>query len=473
MVCKLLCKIICLSLSALTMCTVCATNAGKKSICPCSIDSSGGCQCQAPSRILKMQTIHHGAPVRAVSWLCNSACFDSPLFDLAAIGGYLSDFNAGPEGASVRVYEFSKLTEHFTLRDSVAPTSYIFTLDWCCIDGVAYLAVAGIPDHVTGNDVWIYAYNNATKKLDLVTSFAHGNTVYSVKWLCIDCNEYETYRFLAIGGEPAPDNIDIRLLSFDPMQQSLTIVNNRTHGGTIYALDWLIRENVRPVLVAGGVTVIDDCEKINLRIFAVDCFGSMNLINRGAYFPGGTVRTASWCNTSLPCASFPYTLAVGGNHEHHCDEPINVQIYSLKTSDCSLIPIPGLSLQQAGKVFAITWIPGTDCTYITIGGGCDHDSYCVNNIFSYKITVDKVSGTLSLELVSQSKFDEIITSLDWCQINGCSYLLVGSEDPFWNDLRKNMFCKAPDEIALYKSSFSRQSVGSPKPLCQRTIPIDD
>ena len=331
--------------------------------CPCSVGCTDGCQCMKKSQMLKLQTLHHGAPVRAVGWLCDSECLLYQTFDLAAIGGFLSEFNAGPYGASVRVYEFNRLTEQFIERDSVAPTCYIFALDWCCIQDEAYLAVAGMPNHTTGEDVWIYKYNFQTKKLELITSFAHGSTVYSVKWLCIECNEYVRSRFLAIGGDPAPDNADIRLLSFDPDYNTLTIVNNRTHGDTIYALDWCVKNEIRPLLAAGGKTVLDDCEKINLRVFAVDCFGAMNLLNRGAYFPGGTVRALAWCCSGFPCPPLAYALAVGGNPDcpHPCEpvcdkEHINIQIYAIRISDCSLIPINGLSHQQPGRVFARDWI---------------------------------------------------------------------------------------------------------------------
>ena len=452
-----------------------ATCIDRKSVCPCSIDTSGGCQCMVKSQLLKLQTLHHGAPVRAVDWLCDSNCFPYQLYDLAAVGGYLSDFNAGPEGASIRVYQFNRLTEQFILLDSVAPTAYIFALEWCCIDGEAYLAAAGMPNHATGQDVWIYKYNSQTKKLELITSFSHGNTIFTIKWLCNNCNEYIQYRLLAIGGEPAPDNADIRLLSFDPQSQDIAAVNNRTHGGTIYALDWCVRDGVRPLLAAGGKTVLDDCEKINLRIFAVDCFGSMNLIDRGTYFPGDTVRALSWCCSNLPCPLPPYTLAVAGDpdcDENHNEYEINLQIYALSIADCGLIAIPGLSYNQPGRIFALDWIPNTNCANLTVGGGCEKEFYYTNNLFSYQLSLDKSQGTFSIEVVSQSKFDEVISALDWCQIGNCAYLLVGSENPFWQDPHKTLFCKNPDEIVLYKGSLGKK-LSAPPPLCLRNIQIDE
>lgn len=444
--------------------------------CPCSLDITGGCQCMAKSQILKLQTVHHGAPVRAVGWLCDPKCFLHRTYGLAAIGGFLSDFNAGPYGASVRLYEFNLLTEQFIELDAVAPTPYVFALDICCIDSEAYLAVAGMPNHTTGHDVWIYKFNSSTKKLELITSFTHGNTVYAIKWLCSECSEYLTNRFLAIGGEAAPDNADIRLLSFDPENQTLTIVNSRTHGATVFALDWCKRDGVRPLLAVGGKTAREDCEKINLRIFSTDCVGSMNLINRGTYFEGKTVRTLSWCCSNLPCPTFPYTLAVGGDpdcdeHTHHRNRD-NLQIYALRIADCGLIPIPGLSHHQPGRVFALDWIPNTNCANLTVGGGCDKCGHCKNNIFSYKIVIDKTQQSFSLSLVSASKFDEVVTSLSWCFAGNCSYLLVGTENPFWTDPRKNILCKNPDEIVLYKGSFAKH-LEAPRPLCLRKFEFED
>lgn len=164
---------------------------------PCS-------ECIKPETLLLSKKYSHGAPIQSVAFMCDERC----SCILAAIGGYL----AYPDSlyqASIRAYQLDPsrdLLEEISINIPV-PTNFVYGVDWCCIDGIPYLAVGGCPDEF-GVSVWVYKYDDGV--LTQVASFVHKGTIFSLAWLCDECTGNLDVRFLAVGGEPA-HGIDIRL----------------------------------------------------------------------------------------------------------------------------------------------------------------------------------------------------------------------------------------------------------------------
>lgn len=444
--------------------------------CPC-LHGTSTCFCSEINKLIKVETLMHGAPVQSVAWLCDVPCGVEPHITqapLAAIGGYQSLFNACAEGASVRVYEFNTTNDHLTETAHANPSPYIYSVNWCCINNVPYLAVAGKPNLQTSTDIWIYKYNVTTKSLELIASASHGATVYAISWLCDACTE-QNKRFLAIGGQEAPDKIDIRLLQFDPDAQPssrLKIVTNRSHGATVFAVDWCTKQYKNPLLLVGGKTVIDDqCEKVNLRLYSVTCQGGMNLL-KTHWYKGETIRTLKWC-CQKPCPNFPYLFAVGGDPIECCDIiercGINTIIYALDPRMCQLVEL-GYQKQQE-KIFALDWAPQCKCSHLTAGGGCKQTCGCNYNLFTYQLAPRQEFE--EMRIVTRNKFDDIITSMSWCKYGDCAVLLVGSERKDWQCGLADPFDETSHEIALYRAELCTPR--PPQPLCcpRRTATPDD
>ena len=196
------------------------------------------CTCSEHNKLTKVETITHGAPVQSVAWLSKFSCLDQQYIQdrpIVAIGGYQSFFDTCSYGVSVRIYKLNIDNDHLTEIATANPTPYVYSVDWCCIDGIPYLAVAGKTNLQESADVWIYRYETISESLQLVASAKHGATIYSVAWLCDTCSK-NGKRFLAIGGQESHDKIDIRLLQFNPnacTEDILQIVTNRSHGATV------------------------------------------------------------------------------------------------------------------------------------------------------------------------------------------------------------------------------------------------
>ena len=104
------------------------------------------------------------------------------------------------------------------------------------------------------------------------------------------------------------------------------------------------------------------------------------------------------------------------------------------------------------------------CPQITFGIGCPKHitGPLPLNIFTVGLTTNSITPTVV------TKFDDNITSLEWCQTDGGAlhYLLVGSES---NDWDLNAFCGG-NEIAVYKALIicrARPVVGAPHVLLSR------
>lgn len=441
-----------------------------------TIDPQVNCQhmdCHSLNLVNK-QT--HGAPVQAVAWLdancylpTQCSCTDRYIIPhpSAAIGGYLSYTNAC-DGASVRVYALNFVNDQLIETAHIAPTPFVYSVDWCCIDDVPYLAVAGRPNQLTGFDTWIYKYtfNGTTGNLELIDSFAHGATVWSVAWLNYDCNNNHT-RYLALGGDPS-NNIDIRLLSFNPTTKKITLTTNRSNGATVYSVDWCIRSSRNPMLLTGGKTATENCKKFNFRIYSVSCGGSMNLFTSGL-FVGGTIRTVKWhCSDDKTCSTLPY-FAIGGDTEQcgceHLEDMANIQLYILNPLTHQVRSIAYARQQE--RVFSLDWNPHCKSSLVTAGSGCKSECPCDPNIVVYNATSNP---SKALRYKTHSRFDDSVTSLKWNIFDGCSYLLVGAEHNNCSECSIDPFCNPPYDIALYKSRLCSDPICPPKGICERRHP---
>jgi len=90
---------------------------------------------------------------------------------------------------------------------------------------------------------------------------------------------------------------------------------------------------------------------------------------------------------------------------------------------------------------------------VAIGGGCPVCSEeCLDNIFVLKRNI------CQLESTTATNYDTNITSLAWCKINSCAYLLAGTES--------ENICDNLKEIILYKAAFCNPVEPTPF-ICQR------
>lgn len=407
--------------------------------------------CFPLNRLIPVRKLTHGAPIQSVSWLCDENC---PI-KLAAFGGYSCSDQCIV--TSIDVYRLD--TTNDTLIkidiDQPLPTPYVYSVDWTCINGTPYLAVGGCPD-AQGNSVWIYQY--ASGQLTFVQSFKHYGTIYTIKWLNDGCTENQNSRFIAIGGEPV-SGIDTRLLIFNTYTETLNSTADLTHGSTIYAICWSIRNNNCPLLITGGKTT-NTCEgPVNLRTYSFDCSEALTLIT-SSYYKGEVVRTLSCCcNTNL-LIKVPLIL-VGGDPIPQDQYPgPNAVIYYFDIHSHMLKPLA--YTQQQEKVFASTWIPGCNCNLLALGSGCIH-SECDPNIGLYSLDCN---NGLHLIKTGAVKFDDNITTIAACKINNITYVIAGTETNSWNCTQQiDPLCssaKNSNEIALYKGIFC---YACPPPSC--------
>ena len=136
---------------------------------------------------------------------------------------------------------------------------------------------------------------------------------------------------------------------------------------------------------------------------------------------------------------------------------------------CSTLVEIGYQKQQE-KIFALGWSPQCKCSHLTVGGGCKHTCSCNFNLFTYQLSPKPEHD--KLKIVTCNKFDDIITSMAWCNYGDCAALLVGSERKDWECGLADPFNDCSHEIALFKAELCAPR--PPEPLCcpKRSIPLD-
>lgn len=413
-------------------------------------------ECLPANRLIDVNSFELGAPIQSVAWLCQETC----PYNMIAVGGYKSICH----NASLHVYQLDLCTDNLLelVIDNPLPTSCIYSVDWCCIEKIPYLAVAGAPDEDTGQTVWIYKYDVIHNRMELITSFEHGNTVYAVSWQCQTCAEpFEAY--LAIGGKIAHD-ANIRILKFDaqPYVQTLTPISSTLFGATVYSLDWCIQNPRCPLLAAGGRSTTHCQDTHNVIIYAVSCAGSITPIERKNY-KGKTVRILRWCcQMRQPCNSCPW-LAVGGDPiEGGCKIGTTLELFVFDQYKHCLKEFA--HHVQPGKVFALAWLPTCNCSRLIVGSGCLEDTCQTSNINVYSVEKKHLP---CLHEITHTRFDDTITSIGACTIGDITYALAGAEHRNWNQKISDILChpcKKIKELALFKGKFCGIE-RHPKPLC--------
>ena len=167
---------------------------------------------------------------------------------------------------------------------------------------------------------------------------------------------------------------------------------------------------------------------------------------------GRAVNAVKWCcnkeNDSY--------LAIGGTKSKK--DGANIRLYKFCKERSTLIEIATVAHNPMHNIFSLDWNPDCECRYLTAGGGCaDNEHECKPNLFVYKM--EKLEDCHRLSLVTHKKFDETITSLDWCKpdAQNCSYLIVGTETnkPKENEQEGIEGCSSRHmtEIGLFKAVF--------------------
>jgi hypothetical protein len=401
---------------------------------PCTINSN---------TLMRIDQAHFGGPVRSVAWLSDNSLRGPHKNQFVAVGGYACQCN------DLCIYKISN-KETFEKVVKVNLGSFILSLAWCVINHVPYLAVAG-SSFETGDNIQIYRFDIWPKpKLTLVDSYKNHADVYAVSWLCAPCQNNTCKRYLAIGGNPSRrDQADIRVLLFDAESDddALTETSHKVHGAPVYSLDWVVQDNGCPLLAVGGRSSRLECNDINVRIFSFDCtHGYLSPVTYQVH-NAPVVNAVKWL--SQPGKGL--YLAAGGARS--TEDNVNIRMYMFNSSNNTLIDLADVANNPLQQIFSVDWYTYGADKYITAGGGCESKgAECVPNIFIYKDVI--VNGSHVLQPVTEEKFDENITSLNWNKTDGfgCAYLIAGTE-------RDRAACGAnecPDsskDVVLYKAKL--------------------
>lgn len=429
--------------------------------CPCG-DSTAPCQVE--EQLLRVDQVQFGAPVRTASWLCDISGCRGVTAPLAVIGG--QPVSTPSSEYDFRIYQLTSADKLSYVTDGFHG-GYVLASAWCCIDGVPYVAVAGVAN-LAGNEVEIYRLDPVGQTLTLVAYYSHGANVHSIAWLC-DCGTTGS-SYLAIGGEASiNDKADVRVLAVPTLTTTavaLQATANKVHGATVYSVDWCTQLSCPLLAVGGKISSIEKCG-INIRVFSLDCTTGVLYPYSEAAYASGVVNTVKWCCGQNPCFVNPL-LAAGGSKT---SGDTNIRVYYLSSRTNELVEFANTASNPQRDIYAISWNPSCRCSDITIGGGCldGASDACNPNIFVYNIpSVGSLPRTLGL--VTEQQFDTNVTALSWCKPTGvvCSYLLVGSEtnatdvDLDCNDGNNNF------EVALYRGVFCRQQNSTAVlPICSR------
>lgn len=435
----------------------------------------------------------HNAPVQSVAWLC-----DSPVGTYAAIGGFPENNIVGATDA--RVYKFNP--DSGLLGDPIANLthgSYVFGVSWVYIldydvhDYGAFLAVGGYPSSIDDNEIHIFHLDTSINPPAVnpvpVASYKHGAPIKSVSWL--GCGLGDT-AYLAIGGQAGIDGAEIRILKFKASDNSLTLLANRFHGAPINSVSWYYNPvqfpAYPPILAVGGDPVegvpVSGPNYITVRLYTFNCtseslqdliFGSqpnpagtnepptrvfgvkpsilnVDLFNQNALFVG--VACGSTLTNQLQSTFTPGYLLAFFPPVNNQDASLDM-VLSFSVPGISQIPVNGYAVDFnssctcGGSVMAC-------CPQITFGLGCPKDTTepLPLNIFTVGFIQDGSAYVYT-------KFDDNITSLEWCKVDDgkISYMLVGSEANNWN---VNSLCTG-NEIAVYRALIVCRSTTTTAP----------
>jgi len=419
-----------------------------------------------PDVLLIKQLIDHGAPVQSVSWCCNELFPDQKY---AAIGGYL-----GTGDKYVRVYNFNRTTGLLTAQDSLpnstvdfSPESFVYSVDWCCqLDGSDPLLAVGGADGM----VHVYSYTGDPRDtLVFQASFTHGAPIHAVSWLCGCCDT----KYLAIAGETASDNKEIRILIriLQLYGNTLIQVGSGIHGNTVFSLDWCCMSSPdgadysKAYLAAGGKPSSlggSGCLGPNLRIFCFQCLEAEN----APFMPIISMKVTGTTLTDLHAVRWccdenvKYRkLAVGGKKVAPGGVAKNMWLYYLVNNRLLEVASSHIGGVEQG-IYAIDWNPYCKCSNLTFGGGCRPTPACEDNIFIHKQTQCNLGDP-----IFATRYDDNVTSLEWCGDNGKSYLLVGTEVTGWGDPEVCPNDTNP-EVVLYVAAFCNPQATS---ICQRAL----
>ena len=209
-------------------------------------------------------------------------------------------------------------------------------------------------------------------EISTITSEAHGTTVFSVSWSPKE-------KFLAIGGNTASGNQEIRIYSFDGL--SLSLLDFEEHGITVNSVSW--SPNGKYCAIGGGISSTDNRE---IRVYSFNG-SSLNLLHSEPHTD--IVNSVSWS----PNGKY---LAIGGDTAGDSQE---IRIYSFDGLSLSLL----YSEEHGTNVYSVDWSPNGK--YLAIGGGDNTD-------YGYQIRIYSFDG-LSLSLLDPKGFGTIARSVDW------------------------------------------------------------
>lgn len=409
----------------------------------------------------------HGAAIKSVALSAEEE--NSSIF--VAAGGSSAYINKY-DSASLCVYRIDSEQKKLVPIFYDLPTECVYCCDWCTINDVPYLAVAGLPDRL-GDSLWIYRYDKSVQTMIKVqASNVFNETIYSVLWISDKSGAGVEAQNLAVGGQ-AGNGLEVQLLQFNSTSNAITLLGSGQFGTTVFSMDWCKGTNPYTnetgiYVAVGGATSCEGGKCVNVRIYSVSEQGQ--LVQEGTGFlKGGTVRALKWrCQNDKICA-YPMCLAIGGDQVKNKMFPISNIFVCQYNPRFGLLKFVGDYIHPQ-KVSSLEWLPCGEGDCVLAVGTASEGQDCCCNMCVYQMTQALVPTS---NLLSKKQFNDKINSIKWYTVDNELFVLVGSESapseiPEDQDPLSHIV-KPGRELVLFKGVFScNAQINGPVPLSQRT-----
>ena len=170
----------------------------------------------------------HGGIIYSVKWLCN--CCESPNDLLLAIAG-----DKGSSNAEIEILRVDAATGEIEKIAEGLFGNTVYSIDWCCRNGHAFLAAGGKISISCDVNLRLYCFecdNNSFNQVSYVA--AHPNPVYAVRWCCEQGSKFQK---LAVGGGKGIDGINA-VVYYLINNQLKPVAPKSFVQDRIFAIDW-------------------------------------------------------------------------------------------------------------------------------------------------------------------------------------------------------------------------------------------
>lgn len=291
----------------------------------------------------------------------------------------------------------------------------ISTLSWLLSDSKNFLALAGAAGN---NDQEIRVAELALCPFALteVATGTHGAQVKSIDW-----NQLDTQNYLAVGGNIAPDMVNVRLFSFNSITNALDPLPTATflHGSDlVFSVDWL---QATTFLAVGGFAENDAPDMQILQFDPVNA--ELQSTATFAFDTSGAHATSavSWLKTGLPLNY----LAVAGGSIVGMTTVTKAQILAFDTNTQTLSLLPTATFTFANNITlptSIDWLTYNSKNYLAVA---QIGTSTTPSIYVFEFD----TGTNTLSLVATHTYQSsqsTVASVSWKIVNNVPYLAAAT-----------------------------------------------